>query len=255
MGFMSIKSEICEISLLNGAVRLLTPKGRGLKPTTDAVFLASACPAVRGDHILDLGCGVLTVGLCVALRVPGVQITGVERESDLGEMARDNAGLNGVMDADILIGDIRNCPARLDQPVFDHVVMNPPFYDPGTYIKPDDQMRARALGHQGGGSQLSATLDDWIMAAHRTVKSNGSVTMIYHAESVDDIIACAHRRFGGITIIPLWPHAGQAARRVIVRMVKDSRAPAALHFGLVLHNADGTWTEGAQKILVSKEGL
>ncbi len=260
MGFMSINSEICEIFLLNGAVRLHTPARRGLKPTTDAVFLAAACLACPGDHILDLGCGVGTVGLCVGARVTNVQVTGVEREGDLGTIALNNALLNGVRGMDILTGDIRDCPVRLDQPIFDHVVMNPPFYKEGTYIAPVDGVRARALGHhEDVGSEKenrpSASLEDWIMAAHRSVKSNGSVTMIYHAESIDDIVAGGYRRFGGMTIIPLWPHAGESARRVIVRMVKDSRAPTILHPGLVLHRSDGEWTDEARKILMERQGL
>ncbi len=269
MRLMSIGSEICEISLLNGAVRLHVPDGRGLKPTTDAVFLAAACPAKSGDHVLDLGCGVGTVGFCVAARVPGVRIMGVDRESDLVDLAFINAKQNmDPANTEFLIGDIRNCPARLDQPVFDHVVMNPPFYDHGTYIPPDDPLRARALGHhglgekdifeevrQGSSSQRPASLDDWMMAARALVKSRGTVTMIYHAESIDDILAIAHRRFGGITIIPLWPHAGEPARRVIVRMVKDSYAPAELHPGLVLHEQNGEWTDTARNILINKEEI
>lgn len=254
---MSIGSEICEILLLNGAVRLCVPDGRGLKPTTDAVFLAAACPANPGDHVLDLGCGVGTVALCVASRVPEIKLTGVEREAALIYLARMNASQNtGGIPADFMIGDIRDCPARLDQPIFDHVVMNPPFYDSGTYIPPNDPLRARALGHHGDGSlERPTTLEDWIMAARVLVKSRGTVTMIYHAESVDDIVAIAHRRFGGVTIIPLWPHAGEPARRVIVRMVKDSYAPSVLHPGLVLHEQNGEWTEAAQNILIKKEAI
>lgn len=263
MRLMSIGSEICEISLLNGTVRLRVPDGRGLKPTTDAVFLAAACHANPSDHILDLGCGVGTVGFCVAARVPGVRITGVDRESDLVDLALINAKQNmDLANAEFLVGDIRHCPARLDQPIFDHVVMNPPFYEHGTYVAPNDRLRARALGHHEGGDAEGSsvmtegtTIIDWIMAARALVKSRGTVTMIYHAESVDDIIAVAHRRFGGITMIPLWPHQCEPARRVMIRMIKDSYAPSALHPGLVLHEQNGEWTDMAKNILIHKEEI
>jgi tRNA1(Val) A37 N6-methylase TrmN6 len=63
------------------------------------------------------------------------------------------------------------------------------------------------------------------------------------------------RRFGGITLIPLWPRAGEAAKRVVIRAVKDSRGPAALHPGLVLHGPDGAYTPAAEGVLRRGEGL
>ena len=57
------------------------------------------------------------------------------------------------------------------------------------------------------------------------------------------------KRFGQIEIFPLWPHAGEAARRVIVRAVKDRRSPAKIHAGLVLHERSGEYTPQAEAVL------
>jgi len=56
-------------------------------------------------------------------------------------------------------------------------------------------------------------------------------------------------RCGGVRVFPLWPRAGQAARRVIVRARKGGRAPLVLAPGLVLHGPDGRYTEAAEAVL------
>jgi tRNA1(Val) A37 N6-methylase TrmN6 len=53
----------------------------------------------------------------------------------------------------------------------------------------------------------------------------------------------------GVTIFPLWPHAGEPAKRVILQAAKGSRAPTALLQGLVLHENDGRYTRAAEAIL------
>lgn len=41
-------------------------------------MLAAACPAKAGQSVLDLGCGVGSAGLCVAARVPGIVLSGID---------------------------------------------------------------------------------------------------------------------------------------------------------------------------------
>jgi tRNA1(Val) A37 N6-methylase TrmN6 len=51
-------------------------------------------------------------------------------------------------------------------------------------------------------------------------------------------------------VYPLWPSVeAPAAKRVIVSARRDSRGPARLAHGLVLHAPDGRFTEAADAIL------
>ena len=54
---------------------------------------------------------------------------------------------------------------------------------------------------------------------------------------------------GEVRVLPLWPKAGRPAKRVIVRSRRGGRAPLCLLPGLVLHEADGSYTEAAEDIL------
>ena len=80
-------------AFLGGRVTALQPR-RGFRASTDAVFLAAACPAQPGARVLELGCGVGVPALCLAARVPGLGLTGVEQQACYAELARRNAALN-----------------------------------------------------------------------------------------------------------------------------------------------------------------
>jgi tRNA1Val (adenine37-N6)-methyltransferase len=53
----------------------------------------------------------------------------------------------------------------------------------------------------------------------------------------------------GISVLPLWPKAGEPAKRVIVQVCRASRAPFLLLPGLVLHQQDGASTPEAEAVL------
>jgi tRNA1(Val) A37 N6-methylase TrmN6 len=60
--------------------------------------------------------------------------------------------------------------------------------------------------------------------------------------------------YGAITILPVYPNADKPAIRVIIRAVKESRAPMAILPGLVL-NEDGAASASAERVLRSGEAL
>ena len=69
---------------------------------------------------------------------------------------------------------------------------------------------------------------------------------------MDDIIFALGprgRKFGAITVFPLWPKVGETAKRVLVKARKGVAAPLQVTSGLVLHADDGNYTETANAIL------
>lgn len=234
-----------EIYVLDRKVRLLQPADGGFRTSLDSVMLAAACPAISGQSVLDAGCGVGGAAFCVLWRVPGLTLTGVDWEPAYIELAQKNQELNGGA-AEFVMDDIRSyAPVKL----FDHIIINPPYMEAGRHTPSPDMTRAQANGHQ----EADLSLDDWIKAAHRLVKSNGSLTIIYPAHGTDKIILALGKKFGAIEIIPLWPRQGDEAKRVIIRAIKDRQTPARILSGVILHEKDGNYTPQADSIL--REGL
>ena len=144
--------ELTRDAFLGGRLQLWQP-AEGYRAATDPVLLAAACPAGPGARVLDLGCGVGTAALCLATRVPGLQLAGLEIQPFYADLARRNAA-KAAVDFEIVTGDLARMPAALRQP-FDHVIANPPYYPRHGTPSPDPG-RAMALS---GGPPLAAWID------------------------------------------------------------------------------------------------
>lgn len=236
--------------VLGGRVTLWQP-AKGYRTSTDAVLLAAAVRATAGQRLLDLGAGVGAVGLCIAARIDGVAVEGLELQPGLVELAARNAALTGVAGrVQFHSGDVSAPPATLAAGGFDHVVMNPPYAEAGEGRPPEAEQRR--ISFVAGND---APLPVWIACARWMLKDRGRLVLIHRADRTDRIIAGLVPHFGAIEILPLWPRAGEAAKRVIIRARKGVATPATLHPGLVLHAPDGGWTPEAEAILAEAQAV
>jgi len=222
-------------TVVDGKVRVAQPQ-TGFRSGLDAVMLAAAVPARAGQTVLELGAGVGTVSLCLAARVAGLSINGIERDESLAALARDNAAANA-SDCNFVTADIFALPAEFKRD-FDQVCANPPFHGEG-HASPD-QARAAALMDDG-------RLQDWLKLGLQRTVSGGIFTAILRADRLNEALVALPDK--GVSLFPLWPKARVAAKRVIVQARKGSHAPFSLLPGLVLHQADGSWTDEADAVL------
>jgi len=82
--------DLTEDAFLGGQLRLRQLKS-GHRAGHDAMLLAAATPARRGDRVADFGAGVGAAGLAVARRVAGIDLVLVEIDATLASLARANA--------------------------------------------------------------------------------------------------------------------------------------------------------------------
>ena len=231
-------------TLLNGrlGLRQLT---RGYRVAIDSIFLAAAVPARADDRVLDLGAGAGAAALCLAHRVSGCQVVGLEREPDLARVAVDNAILNRLEDRiKIIVGDVCQKPC-LRSATFDQVMANPPYLDPKRGRPSPDRIRRAAKFETAGG--ISA----WVDQCLNLVRPRGGITLIHRADRLDDLITCLRGRAGGTIIYPLWPNGEthRPAKRILVHTRRGVNAPTSLAQGLTLHRSDGQFTAEAQAVL------
>jgi tRNA1(Val) A37 N6-methylase TrmN6 len=67
--------------------------------------------------------------------------------------------------------------------------------------------------------------------------------MIHRADALGTCLAALGRRFGTIRVTPVQPKPGSDSVRVLLSAVKGAKAPLSLAPALVLHKADGRFTE------------
>jgi tRNA1(Val) A37 N6-methylase TrmN6 len=238
-----------EDHLLGGRIRLKQPAA-GYRVAIDPVFLAAAVPAEPHQLVLDVGCGAGAAMLCLAARVPHSRLVGLEMQRDLVRLAGDNIILNGLeARSSVMIGDLLHPAPRLSPGAFDHVMANPPFHPRGQ-TEP-----AAAPGKSAATIEGDADLADWVRFSLAMVRSKGTVTFIHRADRIDALLCQIAGRAGEVVVFPLWPGEGRAASRILVRMRKQVSAPARLAAGLVLHDADGRLSAGAEGVLREGRGL
>ena len=229
-------------TFLGGRVRVDQPR-TGFRSGLDAVMLAAAVPAKLGQAALELGSGSGAASLCLAARVPHLTVFGVEIDSELVTAATGNAAANGMaVRVHFTAADIFHLPPSLKRD-FDHVLANPPFHEGQ---KSPDPARAKALADSG-------KLANWLKLGLQRTVSGGYFTSILRADRLDEALAALPP--GGITLYPLWPKAGEAAKRIILQVRKGSGAPIKLLPGLVLHAHSGDYTPEADAILRHGEML
>ena len=235
--------ETTDDSLLNGSISLRQPKD-GFRVAIDTVLIAAAVPARAGQRVFEPGAGVGAASLCLAHRVSGLRIAGIDKNPALVTLAGDNIRANGMTGSvEIMGGDIAApLPPRIAPP-FDHVMMNPPFLEAGRGNTPPDAGRAAA------NIEDEAGLAPWVECAHRLLGHKASLTLIHRADRLGDLMAALRPRFGDIGVFPLWPKQGMAARRVILRARKGVATPLRILPGLVLHDADGHYSDAAAAVL------
>lgn len=233
--------ETTEDLLLDGRVRLVQPK-TGYRAAVDPVLLAAWVPARAGERVVDLGCGAGAVFACLAGRVPGVEVIGVERDPAMADLARRTLAANGIAGR-IETADLTALPATWEAGRIDHVAANPP------YLPADRADPSPDAGRAAAGVEAGSDLADWIAVARRCLRHKGTVTLVHRADRLDDILTALARGFGSVVVFPLFPKAGRDAGRVLVRAVRGGRAPLRLASGLVLHAEDGAYTDPADAVL------
>jgi tRNA1(Val) A37 N6-methylase TrmN6 len=240
---------LTEDGLLGGRVRLRQP-ANGARVAIDPIFLAAAVPAEPEQLVLDIGCGSGAATLCLAARVPRCRVVGLELQRDLARLAAGNAALNGMESrVTIVAGDLLRPPPRLSPGMFHHVMANPPYVGRGRGTPATDPAKAAAT------IEGEAELVDWVRVALAMVRPKGSLTFVHRADRIDALLGLLAGRAGEIAVFPLWPAAGRAASRILVRARKQVAAPARLLPGLVLHEADGRFTAAAEAVLRGGEAL
>jgi tRNA1Val (adenine37-N6)-methyltransferase len=228
-----------EDRLLGGRLVYSQPVA-GFRSGIEPILLAAATPAQPGELVLEAGTGAGAALLCLNARVPGVHCVGVEVDPAVAKLAALNAEANGFANMEVIAAPIDGVNLRQD---FHHAIANPPYHTADGTASP---VAARETAKRGS-SPLFAT---WVNCIAAHLRDKGTLTLIVTAGMVPicpNVMADSRCACG--VIFPFWPMAGRPAKLVMIRGMKNSRAPMRLLPGMVLHEQDGAFTKSAQALL------
>lgn len=221
--------DLTHDAFLGGQVHIWQP-AKGYRAGTDPVMLAASIATKRGQSVLELGCGVGTAALCLHARVPGLSLVGVEIQADYAALAERNVTEAGA-DMRIVNADLRALPADLRQMRFDHVIMNPPYFDRARGVASIDAERDLAFGGD-------TPLGDWIDIGVRRVGPKGHLTIIQKIDRLPEVLDALKGRLGSLKVRPIAPHNGAPANLFLLQARQEGRAPFRLYPPLIMHKAN-----------------
>ncbi|SFL47267.1 tRNA1(Val) (adenine(37)-N6)-methyltransferase [Shimia aestuarii] len=221
-----MSAAVTENGYLGGKLRLRQP-ARGYRAGVDPVLLAASVPAMPGQRVLELGCGIGTALFCLGTRVAGLELTGLEVQAEYAALAEGNAVSNGIS-ARIIVGDLARMPDALKQAQFDHVIANPPYFDRAASTAARDPGRELAMGED---TPLAA----WVDAAARRLAPKGYASFIHRSERLPDLLGALQGRLGSVKVLPLQSRQGRDAGLILLRARKGGRAAFRLHAPVLMH--------------------
>ena len=178
---MLIKADETIDSFLNGKLQIIQSR-HGYRFSVDALLLAEFVSVKREDVVVDLGAGCGIISLFLAVKSEVGFIVGIELQAELASQAKRNIVFNKLEKKIAIIqGDLRHLPMG---PGFAHIVVcNPPYRrQKSGRINPDF---SKAIARH----ELSAKLDDILVAGKALLKPGGRLALIYPVNRLTEIFA------------------------------------------------------------------
>ena len=149
-------------TLFNGQVTVWQPL-QGYRFALDSLVLAAFTSAKDNQTVLELGIGVGAASLALAFQHPTITLHGIDIQTTILPITQKNIDANGWTQRFQLV------PGNLTEKLvpghhYDHVIMNPPFYEDQTYT--DSPHEHKTLSH----GESYGVLKDWIHEALRALK-------------------------------------------------------------------------------------
>jgi tRNA1(Val) A37 N6-methylase TrmN6 len=237
-------------AFLDGRFTLEQPR-QGPRAGIDALLLAAMvpCGADEEGRVLDAGCGCAPITLSIATRFSRIHVVGVERQSEIADLARRNVAHNKMNErVSIIEADLTRPLSEIGEPglnpqSFSHVVANPPFYrtDQSRSCKSDNKSAAHRL--------QEGELEEWIRFLTAMAAPKASLSLIHRPDALPELLALLKGRFGALKIVPVFSSADHAAIRILVQGNKGHRGPMSLLPGFVLRNKEGRYHSNVEDVL------
>lgn len=215
-----------------GPLKLYQPVN-GPRVNMDTIILASWVKARYHATILEAGCASGAISLLLSLRYPEAEITGIDIQAELIDLAQENAEINA-LPVKFLCQDLRDFSGTN----YDILVCNPPY-------------SASSSGHVSenpsrGISRHDGTLTpiDLARSAVRILKSRGRLFTIFTSDRLDVFLsAMRENHMLPKKLRPIYPTEGIKSGVFLLECVKYGGEGMILLPPMYIRDSSGNYTQ------------
>ena len=189
---------------------------------------------------LDLGCGLGSVLLMVAWRLPCAIVDGIEAQVERAAMGRRSIAYNGVEQrCRIVDGDLR---AGIDEHRYDLITGTPPYFPRGSGTESQKSHATPCRFEVRGG------VEDYLAVAARAISATGPITVCTAALEEDRVTAAIATL--GLVHREHWSIISREGKDPLVMVdVVSVGAPAPqVDHTLTVRDRNGAWTSAFRQV-------
>ncbi|WP_227763738.1 tRNA1(Val) (adenine(37)-N6)-methyltransferase [Zhaonella formicivorans] len=228
--------------LTDSGLMIYQPR-KGYRFSLDAVLLARFATVKPGFKIMDLGTGSGVIPLLLSTRLEDLEITGVEIQAHLADLARRSVALNNKTDKiSVCQADFRELGREFNG-LWDLVLSNPPYYKKtsGKISAGESQAIAR--------HELKCELEDIVKVGARLLKPKGHLAIVHRPERLPELFGLlAKYKLTPTRLKPVHPNRQRAATMFLLEATKGSARNLSLLPPLFVYRETGCYSLEMQQI-------
>ena len=215
----------------------------------DSILLSDFAKDIKkGAKVLDLGTGTGIIATLLCGKTQLSEITGIEVQKEVYEMAKRSIQLNHLEDRFKIIQDnILNLNNHFEKNTFDAIVTNPPYKKKETGVQNEDTRKLISR------HEIEANLEDFIKISKDMLKDKGEFYIVYRPERLVDLLSLMRKyKIEPKKIRFVYSNVNAVSKLVLVQGVKNARPFLKLEPNLYIYDENGNYTDEILKIYHKK---
>ena len=220
----------------------------GYRFSVDSLLLYDFVNLKKINNIADLGAGSGIVGILLAKKYPGANVTLFELQDSLIRLAEENVLQNCLEDrVKVIRSDLRTLPGSSLVPLnYDLVVSNPPFRRLKSGLINLEEEKAIAR------HEVKLRLNELIDAASYLLKVKGRFCIIYHPCRLSELIDTLKKReLEPKRLRFVHSNIFSEAKMILLEAVKRGRGGVKVEKPLYIYEEDGSYSGELREIYKS----
>ena len=211
----------------------------------DSILLSEFAKDIKdGSKVIDLGTGTGILGFLLLAKTKIKEVTGIEVQADVADMAKRSIELNKLENKFKIINcNVKEILNNLERESFDVVISNPPYKKDNTGGKNENSKKLISR------HEVLADINDFIKTAKIVLKDRGTLYLVHRPERLSDLFsALKQNKIEPKKIRFVYSDKNSdVAKLVLIKAVKNGGEFLQVEKPLFIYE-DGNYTDEVMKI-------